>query len=91
MKKSEEDVHVLIKLSREMKGKSIFNSVVIEAGERPNKAHIWQTSEDDIWVVMKEERKFTDFKHFNGEQALSKARSFAKQFVLGPLRKAVTC
>ncbi len=91
MKKQDEDVHTLIKLSREMKGQKVINSVVLEAEKSPNKAHLWQTSDDDFWVVMKEERKFTHFKHFFGQDAVNKARSFAKHFVLKPLEKEARC
>lgn len=91
MKNQDEYTHPLIELSREMKGQKVINSVVLESDKSPNKAHLWQSSDDDFWVVMKEDRKFTAFKHFFGEGAVNKARSFAKQFVLKPLEKGAKC
>lgn len=88
MKKLEEDAHVLIRMSKEMRGEQVINSVVIKTPEQPNQAHIWQTTKDDFFVVLKEKRRFIEFEHFNGRDALNKARAFAKRFVLQPLSGA---
>jgi len=85
MKKQGEDAHVLMQMSREMRGKEVIKSVVIEVPDKPNTAHIWQTTKDDFFVVLKEKRTFTRFEHFSGVNSLRKARMFAKRFVLQPL------
>lgn len=85
MKKLNEDSHVLIRMSKEMCGREVINSVVIKTPEQTNQAHIWQTTKDDFFVVLKEKRSFIGFEHFNGRDSLNKARSFAKRFVLQPL------
>jgi len=83
-KQGNDDAHVLIQVSREMRGKEVIKSVVIETEDNCNKAHIWQTTSSDFYVVLKENRIFTGWKQFSGKGSLRLARAFAKQFVLEP-------
>jgi hypothetical protein len=87
MKKPEEDVHVLIKLSREMRGEKVSNSIVINTEEGTGSAHVWQTTKDNIFVLFKDGRKFTEFEHFEGNAAFAKAKSFAKKTLLRLLQE----